>query len=124
MTAPLTHVAARPSQVLRSIGPERRIAEPCTMIVLGASGDLSRRKLMPALYQMAKDGLLPEPFQLLGVGRDAYDDDAFRKLMRAELEKSDELDGVDDAVWERMSRQVHYVSGDFSQADTYKAIGE
>ena len=124
MTAPLKHVAARPSQVLRSIGPERRIAEPCTMIVLGASGDLSRRKLMPALYQMAKDGLLPEPFQLLGVGRDAYDDDAFRKLMRAELEKSDELDGVDDAVWERMSRQVHYVSGDFSQADTYKAIGE
>lgn len=124
MTAPTRRVPARPSQVLRSIGPERRFAEPCTMVVLGASGDLARRKLMPALYQMAKDGLLPEPFELLGVGRDSYGDDDFRTLMRAELEKSDEIDGVDDAVWTQLSQRVHYVSGDFAKPQTYKGIGD
>ena len=104
MSAEAKHVAARSKRARRATGSERRNADPCTMVVLGASGDLSRRKLMPALYQMAKDGLLPEPFQLLGVGRDSYDDAAFRKLMRAELAKSDEIEGVDDAVWERLQR--------------------
>ncbi|MGH7670323.1 MAG: glucose-6-phosphate dehydrogenase [Gemmatimonadaceae bacterium] len=94
------------------------------MVVLGATGDLSRRKLMPALYQMAKDGLLPEPFQLLGVGRSPYDDDAFRTMTRAELATSGDIEGVDDAVWERLSAQIHYVAGDFSEAATYSAIEE
>ncbi|MDE3128813.1 MAG: hypothetical protein KGL38_12450, partial [Gemmatimonadota bacterium] len=96
MTAPPPprRVAARPSQVLRSIGAERRIADPCTMVVLGASGDLSRRKLMPALYQLCHDGLLPDAFELLGVGRDAFDDDGFRQMVREELGKSDELEAV------------------------------
>ncbi len=124
MTADPKRVAARPKRARRGNGAEQRNADPCTMVVLGASGDLSRRKLMPALYQMAKDELLPEPFQLLGVGRDSYDDAAFRKLMRAELAKSDEIEGVDDAVWKRLSAQIHYVSGDFAQAATYTAIQE
>ena len=124
MTEKPKHVAARPSQVLRAIGSERRFADPCTMVVLGATGDLARRKLMPALYQMAKDGLLPDPFALLGVGRDSYSDDDFRSLMRAELEKSDEIEGLDDDVWEKLSQQVHYTSGDFSDAHTYNGIGE
>ncbi|HUX32952.1 MAG TPA: glucose-6-phosphate dehydrogenase [Gemmatimonadaceae bacterium] len=124
MTAQSTHVAARPSQVLRAIGQERRVAEPGTMVVLGATGDLSRRKLMPALYQMAKDGLLPDPFELLGVGRDALDDDAFRTLVHDELEKSDEIEGLDDAVWKRMADRLHYVSGDFADAATYAEIGD
>ncbi len=124
MSAQTKRVTARPSQMLRSIGAERRFADPCTMVVLGASGDLSRRKLMPALYQMAKDGLLPAPFQLLGVGRNAYDDDAFRALMRAELDKSDEIEHVDEDVWKRLSQDVHYVAGDFADAGTYTAIGK
>ena len=123
MTAPTTHVAVRPSQVLRAIGPERRIPDPCTMVVLGASGDLSRRKLMPALYQLAKDGLLPEPFALLGVGHAAYDDAAFRTLVRAELERSEEIEDVDDAVWRALSARLHFVSGDLADARTYQAIG-
>jgi glucose-6-phosphate 1-dehydrogenase len=94
------------------------------MVVLGASGDLARRKLMPALYQMAKDGLLPEPFEFLGVGRDSYGDDDFRTLMRAELEKSDEIDGLDDAVWNRLSARIRYVSGDFTDERTYRGIAE
>ncbi len=125
MTAPPAprRVAARPSQVLRSIGGERRMADPCTMIVLGASGDLSRRKLMPAIYQLCHDGLLPDTFELLGVGRDAFDDDGFRRMVREELGKSDELDGMDDTVWNRLGPKLHYVSGDFADAQTYRTIG-
>ncbi|HEY5218822.1 MAG TPA: glucose-6-phosphate dehydrogenase, partial [Gemmatimonadaceae bacterium] len=124
MTSQIKRVAARPSQVLRSIGAERRVAEPVTVVVLGATGDLSRRKLMPAIYQLAKDGLLPEPFDLLGVGRDTHDDDAFRAMVRGELDHSDEIESVDDAVWERLSQRLHYVSGDFGETDTYRAVGE
>jgi glucose-6-phosphate 1-dehydrogenase len=124
MTAPTRHVAARPSPALRAVGAERRIADPCTMVVLGASGDLSRRKLMPAIYQLANDGLLSDSFALLGVGRDAYDDDAFRKLVRDELGKSEEIEGVDEGVWSRLAPRLQYVSGDFSDPGTFARIGE
>jgi glucose-6-phosphate 1-dehydrogenase len=123
MTPETARVTARPRPSGRGRNAERRTADACTMVVFGASGDLSRRKLMPALYQMANDGLLPEPFQLLGVGRDSYDDDGFRQLMRAELEKSDEIEGVDDGVWKQLCERIHYVSGDFTEARTYAAIG-
>ncbi len=94
------------------------------MVVLGATGDLSRRKLMPAIYQLAHDGLLPEVFELLGVGRDAYDDAAFRQLVRGELARADDIERVDDAVWERLSPHLHYVAGDLAEPRTYAAIAE
>jgi glucose-6-phosphate 1-dehydrogenase len=124
MTARPAHVTARTSQMLRAIGPNRRVADPCTMVVMGATGDLSHRKLIPALYQMAKDGLLPEPFQFLGVGRTEYTDEQFRQDMRSALAESDEIDGLDEEVWKRLSGQVHHVAGDFNDPKTYALIAE
>ena len=121
MTVHTPRVAARPSQMLRAIGPERRAPDPCTLVVFGATGDLSRRKLMPAIYQLAKDGLLPDHFDLLGVGRDSYDDEAFRSLVKGELAKSDEIEGLDEGVWDTLKNRLHYVAGDFTADSAYSA---
>jgi len=73
------HVSARPSQILQALGNNRRQADPCTIVILGAKGDLAKRKLLPAIYQLAKDKLLPAGCDVLGMARDPMDDDAFRE---------------------------------------------
>src|SRR6185503_18868323 len=69
-------VSARPSQIIRSLGDDRREADPCTVVILGGNGDLAKRKLLPAIYQLAKDGLMPDGCDILGVARDSMNDDA------------------------------------------------
>ena len=71
----------RPSQFLRSLGDDRRRADPCTIVIFGAHGDLTKRKLLPAIYQLAKDKLLPDGCDILGTAREPMDDDDFRALM-------------------------------------------
>ena len=53
-------ISARPSQILRALGDNRRHADPCTIVILGAAGDLAKRRLLPAIYQLAQDKLLPD----------------------------------------------------------------
>ncbi len=93
------------------------------MVILGGLGDLTRRKLLPALYSLACDGLLPEHFALLGVGRDTLDDERYRAILREALGTSDEVKSVDDAAWKRMSERIHFIGGDFADADTYARMG-
>ena len=61
---------------------EQRIPEPCTIVIFGACGDLTRRKLIPALYSMAADHQLPAYMAIVGCGRTAFDDQAFRERMK------------------------------------------
>ena len=96
--------------------------EPCTVVILGAGGDLTRRKLMPALYYLAEHRLLPDGFRLLGVGRDAMPDSAFAAAMLKALESSDELDGVDSATWKWMEERIHYAAGDLATEEVYANI--
>ena len=114
----------RASQAIRVADLPRMHGDPCTMIILGAGGDLTRRKLVPALYQLAKDGLLDEQFSVLGVAREPSDAETFRATMRAALDVSDEVHGVDDAVWARLERRMWYLAGDFTTMATYDAIGQ
>ena len=61
-------------------------ADPCLLVIFGASGDLTRRKLLPAIYNLAESNLLPEPFVILGVARPATTEDAYRAQMRESVE--------------------------------------
>src|SRR4051794_22671709 len=94
-------------------------ADPCTVIIMGAMGDLTRRKLMPAIYQLAKEGLLPEDFAVVGCAREAGTDDSFRDAMQEALTKSDEIKGVDGFVWEWLRPRLHFLSGDLSRDEAY-----
>ena len=113
-------VSIRPSVAVTI--PKRSGADPCTVIIMGAMGDLTRRKLMPAIYQLAKEGLLPEDFAVLGTAREGGTDESFREAMHEALSRSDEIKGVDDFVWEWLRPRLHYVSGDLSRDEAYATL--
>jgi glucose-6-phosphate 1-dehydrogenase len=113
-------VHVRPSVAITI--PKRTGADPCTVIIMGAMGDLTRRKLMPAIYQLATEGLLPDDFAVLGCAREGGTDETFRDAMHDALTKSDEIKGVDAAVWEWLRSRLHYISGDLSRDDAYVGL--
>jgi len=98
-----------------------RVGDPCTMVIFGASGDLTRRKLIPALYNLASQQLLSREFCLVGVGRAAMStDDARAKLL--EDFKQFATGPVDADLWEWFVRRLHWVSGDFDDPATYNKL--
>jgi glucose-6-phosphate 1-dehydrogenase len=114
----VTEAIALPMQVDRAPGPPgRRRIGPCTLVILGAGGDLTRRKLIPALLHLLGDGLLPKDINILGVGRKSLDDEAFREEQRAGSD-------ADPALWRRFAPQLSYLAADLDVPDSYAAIAE
>jgi glucose-6-phosphate 1-dehydrogenase len=97
-------------------------ADPCTMIILGALGDLSRRKLIPAIYELMKEHLTHEHFAVLGVAREPLTDETFRTKMREALGASDEVKGVDDTLWTTLCQRLYYVAADASDPNGSAAV--
>ena len=89
----------------------RRAPEPCAVAIYGASGDLTQRKLMPALYSLALRRLLPDRFAVVGVGRSASSDDEFRARMREGIEQH-ARDPFQTDAWESLAAGMRYVSAD------------
>lgn len=115
-------IDARVSQTAEP--PAYRCPEPCTLVVFGVRGDLSRHKLLPAIYRLAADGLLPEDFALLGVGREEFDEATFRDGVRADLAASEEAAPFDPAVWAPVEERMQYVRADLSDPAAYTKISE
>lgn len=98
-------------------------ADPCTMVIFGATGDLTKRKLFPALYQLAAEHLLAPGFAVLAVGRETKETDAtFRERIRSALDESDEVKQVDDEVWASLAARTFYAGGDAGDASAYETI--
>ncbi len=95
----------------------------CTVVILGAGGDLTKRKLLPALYYLAEHKMLPDAFAMLGVGRDAMSDAAFADSMRKALDTSDEIREVDESTWAWLASRIHYTAGDLASTEVYAEIG-
>ncbi len=89
-----------------------RPADPCVVVICGAGGDLTRRELIPALFELFQEKLLPEPCAVIGFSRSDWDDDAFRRQMRAALDAAG--GPVDQAQWEKFAARLGFVPGDFS----------
>jgi glucose-6-phosphate 1-dehydrogenase len=96
-------------------------ADPCILVIFGASGDLARRKLLPAVYNLAEAGLLPEPFAIVGVARPTLGEDAYRTGVRATVER-EEGDLLNPALWERIANRLHYISGELNDAALYERL--
>ncbi|MGI8617930.1 MAG: glucose-6-phosphate dehydrogenase [Gemmatimonadaceae bacterium] len=103
---------------------QRERADACTMIIFGASGDLARRKLTPALYHLAAANLLHEEFAVLGVAREPMSDEQYREMMRAELEKSDGFKSLDERAWKWLASRMWYTAADFTDPATFPVIAE
>ena len=102
-------------------GERLRCAEPCVLVIIGASGDLAHRKLVPALAHLRYDGLLPDAVSIVGVGRTRWDDDAFRAEMRRGLEDLGPHPAA--AMWEQFAPRLSYVAGDLADAGTFAVLG-
>ncbi|NUR20212.1 MAG: glucose-6-phosphate dehydrogenase, partial [Gemmatimonadaceae bacterium] len=101
----------------------RGTGDDCTLVLIGALGDLARRKLYPALYRLAKDGLLAPRFTLVGVERAPQDDASFVKAIREALDNASDTGGpVEPAAFERLTRGARYVRGDLTDAALYGAL--
>jgi glucose-6-phosphate 1-dehydrogenase len=98
-----------------------RQADPCTLIIFGASGDLTHRLLLPALYNLAASGLLPEAFALIGVARSDSTGEAFRDDLAKCLPKFATRD-IDERVVKKLLACVAYVQGEPDDASTYKKL--
>ena len=91
----------------------RRKPDPCVLVIFGASGDLTHKKLMPALYALMLRRLLPPRFAIVGVARTEADDDAFRKDMKEAVQRY-ARDEFREDVWEELAQNMHYVATDFA----------
>ena len=120
---PLT-IGARPTSQWHMSDVPRVSTDPCTMIIFGGSGDLTRRKLIPAIYQLARERLLSPNFAIVAVARDTQAIDQFRIMLREALGTSDEVKDIDDAVWKNLSERIVAVAGDFADPACYQAVGE
>jgi glucose-6-phosphate 1-dehydrogenase len=104
-----------------TVGDASRPAGPCVLVVFGANGDLTRRKLVPALHNLDAAGLLPKSFALVGVARQDMDDEAFR----AQFDEA--LPGFVGAafkkeIWDRLRPRTHYVRGEFADPAAFERL--
>ena len=102
---------------------KHRGSPPTAIIIFGASGDLTARKLIPAIYNLAHDGLLPADFYLIGFGRKAIPDTEFQKIAADAIKEFSRRE-MDPAVWARLAARTLYVSGGYDEAAAYGRLGE
>jgi glucose-6-phosphate 1-dehydrogenase len=125
-----------PTQTVKALQlmecPARRQAkpaDPCAMVVFGASGDLTKRLVVPALYNLARTKVLAENFALIGVARTEWTTESWRDRLYATLKSfvgnaaaEFDVDHIDEAVWKQLADKMTYVQGDLTQPETYAKL--
>ena len=102
----------------------RKTPEPCAMVIFGASGDLTQRKLVPALFYLARERLLPAEFTVIGCSKTPYTHEQFRQRMRKALKEFSSLSAGDESLLESFTKGLFYISEDFSSAQAYGKLVE
>jgi len=113
---------AQPMNPLRRGLVEDKTSEACAVVIFGASGDLTRRKLMPALYNLAAGRLLPGGFAVVGVARREKTDETFRAEMREAVASFSRRKPVDASLWADFERGLSYVRGSADVRATYESL--
>jgi glucose-6-phosphate 1-dehydrogenase len=103
-----------------SAAPERA-GDPCAIVIFGAAGDLTRRKLVPALLNLSSYGLLPGDFAVVGVARKEMSDEGFRGEQTKDIHRFATA-GVDEEAWKGFRERLYYVSGEFGQPELYTKL--
>ncbi len=115
MSSPTTPVDIKP--LPEAITP----VEACTLVIFGGSGDLARRRLIPAVYNLLLDGLLPDKYAVIGLGRKPMTDAEFRNLVREGVIAHSRQALVED-TWQAFERHLFYIQGENEDAQTYSAL--
>ncbi len=96
---------------------------PCIMVIFGAAGDLTKRKLVPALYNLKKSNLLSDSFAVIGVARAELDDEEFRRRLRDDMNEF-ATEPIESQTWDWLAERLYYVSGDFEDEKTFARLKE
>ncbi len=118
----MTSTVTGPNPLLDGLQLRRR-PEPCIVVIFGASGDLTQRKLMPALYSLAFRRLLPERFAIVGAARSEATDDEFRERMK-EAVQTHARDEFRQDVWDELAAGMRYTSLEFSDSGAEDRLSE
>ena len=101
-------------------------ADPCTIVIFGASGDLTKRLVVPALYNLARTNILPENFSLIGVARTEESAESWRDHLHTMLDSfignaaaEFDVDKIDEDLWTRMADKMSYIHGDITKPEVY-----
>lgn len=109
--------------------PATPAAPPCTLFLFGANGDLVKRLLMPALYNLSRDGLLDRDLRIVGVDHNAVSAEEFAERLHAFMAERDKGGegapaNLDEKLWASLAKRLDYQTGDFLDAATYEAIAQ
>ncbi|MCE9536941.1 MAG: glucose-6-phosphate dehydrogenase (NADP(+)), partial [Nitrospirae bacterium] len=95
--------------------------EPCTLVIFGGSGDLARRRLIPALYNLLLDGLLPSNYAVIGLGRKSMTDEEFRATVREGV-LAHSRQALAEDTWKNFAQHLFFVSGENEDPNTYTRL--
>ena len=109
-------------ELLATRETHRRQIEPGTVVIFGASGDLTARKLIPALYHLAVENALPTPYRIIGFARRDKTDDSFRAELREALNQFSRTKPVNEEVWSKFAANLSYCQADISDAAGYQKL--
>ena len=102
----------------------RQAPEPCALVIFGATGDLTHRKLVPALYNLAHEGQLPQSFAVVGFARRPKTHDQFRAELRDAVAQSSRFQPINPAVWDALAQAIFYHQSEFGDATGYQKLKE
>jgi glucose-6-phosphate 1-dehydrogenase len=100
-----------------------RIPEPCVMVVFGATGDLAQRKILPAIYNLRRAGLLPPESAVLGFSRRPLSDDAYRDFAQKAVKAHSRID-VEPGLWQDFAQALYYQQGEFDESPAFRGLDE
>src|SRR3974377_2339401 len=100
----------------------RKPSEPCSIVIFGASGDLTARKLIPALYHLFKEQQMPKDFRIIGFARREKSADSWRTELREALDQFSRTKPVEDKVWQDFAGHIFYCRGDLTEAPAYQSL--
>ena len=96
-------------------------AAPCVMVIFGATGDLTKRKLIPALLNLAQEDILSKQFAIVGFAGNDLDTESFRKTLGQEMPNF-APDPIDLKMWEELAKRIYFVKGDFQDPAAYQRL--
>ncbi len=117
-------IAALATNPLRQGLRSTRTVQPCTLIIFGATGDLTHRKLLPALYNLAIEQPLPPQFTVVGVARRPFSDEQFRQQALDSINTFSRRRPVNPSVWDTFSKGLFYSQTEFDDATGYERLGQ
>jgi len=107
---------------LEEAGRSVRNIDPCVLVIFGATGDLTGRKLAPAIYNLGRDGMLPANFSCVGFARREKTNETFREELKTEINNYSRVKPIDESFWKSFQEQIFYHQSEFDSDEGYERL--